>query len=85
MEKKIDRDNKRIVAKRVIVIQKNGLVRVEYTHITQIRTQYEEGIGDTIIIIGETNDTQKNRIQTVDKYSIHNLELMIVDWYIPKV
>lgn len=75
-----------IFARKLTIIQKNGL-RFDYTHVTELRvynpTPRRSETEPYLLIKGETDDVANGRCIAVDKYPIKDLQMTIVDWYIP--
>lgn len=70
-----------ILAKRVSVLAKSGK-RIDFTHVTKIVVSY-----NVLCIDGETDgetDGAYTRINVEANYRVKDLELMQVDFYIPK-
>lgn len=68
-----------IIAKTLSLIQQNGF-RKDYTHVVQLYT-----IGNQLIITGECDGDDRLRISITDKYLINDLEVMIVNFYVPSL
>lgn len=67
-----------IIAKKIKVIQKNGLT-IDYTHVTSIKTE-----GKYLYVEGETLDFLKMSRLTYDRNPIEDINMMLVEFYIPK-
>ena len=66
-----------IIAKRVVVIKKNG-ERTDYSHVTLLRAM------DLIFYMsGETDDEDKMRVNVHHQHRIKDLHITQIDWYIP--
>lgn len=75
-----------IIAKKLTLIQKNPGVRIDYTHVQQINNAFLSELSKEVLIIeGETEDSFGLRKYSYDKIPIENLELMIVEFHVPKV
>lgn len=75
-----------IFARKLTIIQKNGL-RFDYTHVTELKVYNPlPRMSETephLYITGETDDVAGGRCITIDKYPIKDLQMTIIDWYIP--
>ena len=68
-----------ILGRRLTIITKSGL-RHDYTHIT-----YLEACGEFIEVWGETDDVAGGRVNAKDIHKIEDLEIMVLDFYKPRV
>jgi hypothetical protein len=73
-----------IIAKKLVLIQKNPGIRTDYTHILDIGFFREKG-QEYMVVRGESLDSFDMPRPVYDKYKIDDLELMLVEFYIPKV
>jgi len=74
-----------IFARKVTIVQKRGTLRLDYTHVTEFNVYIDSKLGPTLNIRGETDDGFYGRYIAIDKYPIKDIELTIIEWYIPPV
>lgn len=77
-----------IFARKVTVLHKNGF-RTDYTHVTELKVYNplprveNRDIEPSLLIKGETDDTFGMRHNVIDRLPIKDLQMTIIDWYIP--
>lgn len=86
MKKTLSRFNE-IFARKITVLHKNGF-RTDYTHVTEFKIhnpipRMNSDIEPSLLIKGETDDVAGDRCNVVDKLPIKDLQMTIIDWYIP--